>query len=654
MPAVSKKQQKFFGIVRSIQKGDAPASKFSKSAQKAAKTMKKIDVKDFADTDGEDLPTKVKKEERDYKAEYKKFQSSPKMKKYRAELNQYNRKRGTYGNGDGKDASHKGGKIAGFEKESTNRGRAEKSRLKKEGKEFTDRQLASRIAYHANLHKGTGVGYANAFAQIGMFLRDIGYKKSFIEAVKVMKVLAKKKKVESVNEAKPKLQSFKFKFKCMECGKSFIKSLRRSLEVKCPKCKSVDIELENVNVSGEIIKEARDEKVYLLNGMLWLSHSPNSGETTRVRGRGFITDKRGDKNYDSSVSKFAKWASKNKPIKKKRTKTGSRLSLFKIGEYSRSDGDAKQYDIWGGEVKPRKWWYLLVSQGKINVITIFDSKGEAMSWIGHSEDVSVDENLLFGESVNEAAIGKVGIGFFIDQLTNAMDHYNEREFVSHLNRELEIDKKVLKRVWKNYLKVSPRYKTKWLPRNWEKWLERQGIVESVNEGADYSKVPTKKLVKTYKQMADERLSSSAALTFRLIAKELIKRKAKLEGTCGYAPEGKVDVHNTDKLTPAGPHLLKKQKKKVESMNEKVIKVSKKDNIPGNPMKMKGEEKIKKLVYSGSIKNKGSYEIKGNKLNVNNIRPRDKGFFVRHFTMGTGFRKANLYYDGVHWQGKKEF
>jgi phage FluMu protein Com len=460
--------------------------------------------------------------------------------------------------------------------------------------------------------------------------------------------------LESTNEAKPKLQSFKFKFKCMECGKSFIKSLRRSLEVKCPKCKSVDIELENVNVSGEIIKEARDEKVYLLNGMLWLSHSPNSGETTRVRGRGFITDKRGDKNYDSSVSKFAKWASKNKPIKKKRTKTGSRLSLFKIGEYSRSDGDAKQYDIWGGEVKPRKWWYLLVSQGKINVITIFDSKGEAMSWIGHSEDVSVDENLLFGESVNEAAIGKVGIGFFIDQLTNAMDHYNEREFVSHLNRELEIDKKVLKRVWKNYLKVSPRYKTKWLPRNWEKWLERQGIVESVNEGADYSKVPTKKLVKTYKQMADERLSSSAALTFRLIAKELIKRKAKLEGTCGYAPEGKVDVHNTDKLTPAGPHLLKKQKKKVESMNEKVIKVSKKDNIPGNPMKMKGEEKIKKLVYSGSIKNKGSYEIKGNKLNVNNIRPRDKGFFVRHFTMGTGFRKANLYYDGVHWQGKKEF
>ena len=68
-------------------------------------------------------------EDRDYKDEYKKFQSSKKMIKYRAELNKYNRDKGTYGNRDGKDASHKNGKIVGMEDESTNRGRAEKSRL---------------------------------------------------------------------------------------------------------------------------------------------------------------------------------------------------------------------------------------------------------------------------------------------------------------------------------------------------------------------------------------------------------------------------------------------------------------------------------------------------------------------------------------------
>ena len=75
---------------------------------------------------------KKNESERDYKDEYKKFQSSDKAKKYRAELNQYNRKKGTYGNGDGKDASHKGGKIAGFEEQSKNRGRREKSRLRQE------------------------------------------------------------------------------------------------------------------------------------------------------------------------------------------------------------------------------------------------------------------------------------------------------------------------------------------------------------------------------------------------------------------------------------------------------------------------------------------------------------------------------------------
>lgn len=77
---------------------------------------------------------------RDHKAEYQarkkgyyeKYQSSTKSKKYRAELNQYNRKKGTYGNGDGLDASHKNGKIVGFETENANRSRKEKSRLKKE------------------------------------------------------------------------------------------------------------------------------------------------------------------------------------------------------------------------------------------------------------------------------------------------------------------------------------------------------------------------------------------------------------------------------------------------------------------------------------------------------------------------------------------
>jgi hypothetical protein len=91
----------------------------------------------------------TEKAKRDYKAEYKKYGSSTKSKKYRAELNAYNRKKGTYGNGDGKDASHKGGKIVGFEKESVNRGRAEKSRLKKEGK-LSESKAVDKVLYMAD------------------------------------------------------------------------------------------------------------------------------------------------------------------------------------------------------------------------------------------------------------------------------------------------------------------------------------------------------------------------------------------------------------------------------------------------------------------------------------------------------------------------
>ena len=56
MPALSKKQQKFFGIVRAIQKGEqAPTTP---ETAKAAADMKKSDVKKFASTKHKGLPEK--------------------------------------------------------------------------------------------------------------------------------------------------------------------------------------------------------------------------------------------------------------------------------------------------------------------------------------------------------------------------------------------------------------------------------------------------------------------------------------------------------------------------------------------------------------------------------------------------------------------
>jgi hypothetical protein len=60
MPAQSKQQQKFMGLVHAIQKGDVPASDASPEAQKVAQDMKPSDVKDFASTSHKGLPKKVK------------------------------------------------------------------------------------------------------------------------------------------------------------------------------------------------------------------------------------------------------------------------------------------------------------------------------------------------------------------------------------------------------------------------------------------------------------------------------------------------------------------------------------------------------------------------------------------------------------------
>ena len=62
MPALSKKQQKFFGIVRAIQKGEQTPT--TPETAKAAEDMKKTDVKKFASTKHKGLPEKkVTKEE---------------------------------------------------------------------------------------------------------------------------------------------------------------------------------------------------------------------------------------------------------------------------------------------------------------------------------------------------------------------------------------------------------------------------------------------------------------------------------------------------------------------------------------------------------------------------------------------------------------
>jgi hypothetical protein len=55
MPAKSKAQQRFFGMVHAFQKGELPADKASKAVKRVAKTISTDDAKKYASTEHDDL-----------------------------------------------------------------------------------------------------------------------------------------------------------------------------------------------------------------------------------------------------------------------------------------------------------------------------------------------------------------------------------------------------------------------------------------------------------------------------------------------------------------------------------------------------------------------------------------------------------------------
>lgn len=60
MPAVSKKQQRFFGLVHAYQSGKLPASKASPAVKRVAKTISNADAKKYASTPHKNITEKLK------------------------------------------------------------------------------------------------------------------------------------------------------------------------------------------------------------------------------------------------------------------------------------------------------------------------------------------------------------------------------------------------------------------------------------------------------------------------------------------------------------------------------------------------------------------------------------------------------------------
>jgi len=616
MPSVSKKQQKFMGIVRAIQKGEADPSDFNKDAQDAAKKMKKSSVKKYAKTKHKGLPNKKVNEgrvlhftqikdktlekhlkviakkvgatvskisggfkvdadndgrklaqvvdyifdkslmkglmsgggmsrvqlvnesngsKRDYKAEYKKFQSSPKAKKYRAELNKYNRQKGTYGNGDGKDASHKGGKIVGFEKESTNRGRAEKSRLKKEINDYVG-SIVNEVVKESTYSPQTLLQIAKQLKEADESVDEIkvwdlnekcwkGYEKKGMKTMfgKRYPNCVKKKKSESVNEQSKVIKSIdnlakKNKYGTVTGTRMNGKTANTIMKIyNHPKMKSrqkdldkfTSDELVNLTISRDIIRIlGLNEAVYKFRGYTntqmdeldaMLARAGYKGTpdfnkmtwTTKDRNPKIakIIKSKGGKKIKESVNERAWTPAQEKAVKELDKKFYKLIGKKGIEPYSY---EASQMWTSGGFRKEMRKIF-----GK-------DVKESVNENISDSEKFKIYNSLKKGDIVSIKYDSSIGKGS----------------------------------------KFHPFLVTKGKTKLMKGRVERIIMVPASGSKA-----------KRYLYNRGGRISLALG---DMAASIIDMKKGKVnEGTCGYGVDGKLGEE------PAGPHLIKKKKKKIK-------------------------------------------------------------------------------------------
>ena len=232
MPAVSKAQQKFMGMVHGLQKGTVKPSKVSGKVKKVAKSMKKKSAKDFASTKHKGLPKKVKSEAVN-EVSFSSVPTKKLVKQYKQMADEKLSgsaaltfrmiakeliKRKAKLESDVKEGF--GGELKGKARQKFEKARQEnaevlgykltgtkdiKESIKKAlHEDMDDAELAGRIKHWASKHKGTGIGYGHVLGQLAVHMKEMGWSKSFKEVVKVAKELAKKKTVESTFAVKGK------------------------------------------------------------------------------------------------------------------------------------------------------------------------------------------------------------------------------------------------------------------------------------------------------------------------------------------------------------------------------------------------------------------------------------------------------------------
>ena len=137
----------------------------------------------------------------------------------------------------------------------------------------------------------------------------------------------------------------------------------------------------------ERVDEATKNKLYFVEDEFWVAYGQGSGSTIYMpKGLKSVNNKKSDSGYDSDIDKVIEYTNEVKPLK---TNSSKSMSLYEIPvypdvKYSTYADEDTMYDIWGGNIKPTKKYYMTINKNGVIVAEFFKTKGEALGWLNSS------------------------------------------------------------------------------------------------------------------------------------------------------------------------------------------------------------------------------------------------------------------------------
>lgn len=156
------------------------------------------------------------------------------------------------------------------------------------------------------------------------------------------------------------------------------------------------LELEKIIESTikRVLKESGKNDVVFVENVtsnwfqLWISYSPGSGITYQLKDlKHFLSDNPAHKEWDHMTAELVDWSNNHTPTIKRNQHKLYEIPVYNLNGYRILNPNSyqtgyKDLEIFGGEIKPSKKIYMVISTetSGFHVINFFINKNEAISW----------------------------------------------------------------------------------------------------------------------------------------------------------------------------------------------------------------------------------------------------------------------------------